>query len=566
MKPVDTTARLYDELWRELRRTWPLAQAHWSRFLLLRDPGEDSTQPSVAQIDLRSRQVTVNAELILKNELVDSLEAILAHEVGHHVRFPATMQTNARLRLLERTLVPDDDYSLINHFTDLLINEQLGDRLREPLMKVYRSFTVEPAFHGEGGWKRDPGFVFYLAIYEELWDLESGALMGPATAAFSEAFPAYRAEARVLACNVFALGPNLYAQFLYFLSIMLHYLTPPEEEELRANHPMHCGRGEPTADEWAEAVTPSSAELDAIRRAIEKGWFDADQADRLERAKSPENRIAGLPGFGTPDATAVPEIMAAYYRQQAENHLLRPPPQRRLGDLTVPTTLEEWELGEPTRDIDWTATFLLRGRELGGVLPLRRVKVAEEEGLEPSLWQPRIEIYLDVSGSMPNPCFAVNAMTLAAMILATGTVRAGGWVRALTYSSAPVLFWEWGRSETDVSRFLMHYVGGGTDFPFNILDESVRSCAGDQPIRVIITDSDFDSNVDHEPGNSGVLSRAAAASPRFVLLLRAPAASRVATYRGLGASVVAVDAMDDFPRMAAELTFALFPEPCDGRI
>ena len=39
--------------------------------------------------------MTVNAELILKNELVDSLEAILAHEVGHHVRFPGTMQTNA---------------------------------------------------------------------------------------------------------------------------------------------------------------------------------------------------------------------------------------------------------------------------------------------------------------------------------------------------------------------------------------------------------------------------------------------------------------------------------------
>ena len=49
-------------------------------------------------------------------------------------------------------------------------------------------------------------------------------------------------------------------------------------------------------------------------------------------------------------------------------------------------------------------------------------------------------------------------------------------------------------------------------------------------------------------------------------LLRAPAASRVAQYRGLGASVVAVESMDDFPRLAAELTFALFPEPCDGRI
>ncbi len=423
-----------DAFRRELHRCWPLAQAHWSRFLLLSDPGEDSTQPSVAQIDLRSRQVTVNTEMILEKDLGDTLEAILAHEVGHHVRFPATMQTLARLRLLERSLVPFDDYSLINHFTDLMINERLGHSLRGSLMKVYRAFTSEPAFHGEGHWKHDPAFLFYLAIYEELWELECGALMGPAESAFSAMFPAYRAEARILSGNLFALGPNVYTQFLYFLSVMIRYITPPDEDQPKASHPMQCGRGEPTPDEWAEAVTPSAAELEAIRRALQEDWFEKDQAERIGQNNRAENRIAGLPGSGTDDATAVPEIMAAYYRQQAEHYLLRPPPQRRLGELQVPTTLEEWELGDPTRDIDWMATLMLRGRELGGAMPLKRVKVAEEEGLEAPFWQPRMEIYLDVSGSMPNPCVAINAMTLAALILATGTVRAGGWVRALLYS------------------------------------------------------------------------------------------------------------------------------------
>ena len=555
-----------DELMRELHRCWPGAQAHWSRFLLLREPGEDSCQPSVAQIDLRSRQVTVNAAMILKNDLGDTIEAILAHEVGHHVRFPATMQTQARLRLLERTLVPFDDYSLINLFTDLMINERLGERLREPIVKVYRSFTAEPAFHSEARWKHDPAFLFYLGVYEELWGLEPGALMGSAAAAFGEIFPGYRADARMLAENLFALGPNLYTQFLYFLSVMVRYLAPPDQDQPQAGHSLQCGRGEPTPGEWAEAVTPSAGELEAIGRALKAGWFETDQAERLEQGTSAEDRIAGLPGFGTRAATLVPEIMAAYYRQQAEHHLLRPPPQRRLGELQVPTTLEEWELGDPLRDIDWVATFLLRGRELGGALPVKRVKVAEEEGLEAPLWQPRTEIYLDVSGSMPNPCFAINAMTLAAQILSTGTTRAGGWVRALLYSGAPLAFWEWTRSETEMSRFLMHYVGGGTDFPFGILDASVKECAGDQPIRVIITDRDFDRNFDEHPENAGVISGAAARSPHLVLLLHAPSPERVARYRGLGASVVPVLEMDDFPRLAADLTFALFPEESHGPV
>src|SRR5262245_52617596 len=89
-------------LWREAARCWPLAQAYWSRFLLLGQPADDSGQPSIAQIDLLTRQVSLNADQILARDLVGSVEALLAHEIGHHVRFPGTLQTQARLRLLER--------------------------------------------------------------------------------------------------------------------------------------------------------------------------------------------------------------------------------------------------------------------------------------------------------------------------------------------------------------------------------------------------------------------------------------------------------------------------------
>jgi hypothetical protein len=390
--------------------------------------------------------------------------------------------------------------------------------------------------------------------------------MGPAAAEFGAVFSGYRAEARVLAENLFALGPNVYTQFLYFLSVLLRYLTPPDDEKPQSHQPLRCGRGEPSPEEWGEAVTPSPAELDAIRRALREKWFDEDQCKRLEENNDVGGRLAGLPGFGTADARLVPEAMAAYYRRQAELYLLRPPPQRRLGELHTPTTLEEWEPGDATRDIDWLATLSLRGRELGGALPLKRVKVAEEEGLEAPLWQPRMEIYLDVSGSMPNPCLAVNALTLAAQILATGTVRAGGRVRAVVFSTAPVLFWEWSRSEVEVSRFLMHYVGGGTIFPFEILDASVQQCAGDQPIRVVITDRDWDRNFDASPQHAAIVARAVEQSPHFVLLLHAPDPSRVARYRGLGAAVVEVQARDDFPRLAADLTLALFPDESHGAV
>jgi hypothetical protein len=140
---------------------WPRAQAHWSRFLLLQPPVDDASQPSVAHIDLGTRRVGLHYRMIRDKGLLDCVEAILAHEVGHHVRYPATLAVQARLRMLEKALLPLDNYSLINLFTDLLINDTLRPALGEQLVRVYQAFASET------DWQRDPAFLFYLAIYEE---------------------------------------------------------------------------------------------------------------------------------------------------------------------------------------------------------------------------------------------------------------------------------------------------------------------------------------------------------------------------------------------------------------
>ena len=58
---------------------WPKAQAHWSRFLLLGAPVSGPASGSVAQIDLGSRQVSLDLRLVREKKLADCVEAILAH-------------------------------------------------------------------------------------------------------------------------------------------------------------------------------------------------------------------------------------------------------------------------------------------------------------------------------------------------------------------------------------------------------------------------------------------------------------------------------------------------------
>jgi hypothetical protein len=189
--------------------------------------------------------------------------------------------------------------------------------------------------------------------------------------------------------------------------------------------------------------------------------------------------------------------------------------------------------------------------------------IAETEGYDLRLWQPRMEIYLDISGSMPNPIYQLNAMTLAAQILTLGTTRAGGVVRAALYSHDPVLYWSWCRSEVEISKFLMHYIGGGTDFPFQLLQKSCDECRRDQPIRVVISDHDFDANFSAHQENHGIFITAATKSAHWILLLHCPDPAKVKLYRSLGATVVVIADFADFPRMAANLAHSLFPQAND---
>lgn len=546
----------------EISRLWPAAQAHWSRFLLLNHPDFSADAPSVAQIRLSTRQITLNDRLIERHGLLDCVEALLAHEIGHHVRYPGTLVVEARMRMLERTIIPLEGYSLTNIFQDLMINQHLGAALRDQMIQIYQAFASDTAFHAERGWKRDPAFVFYLAMYEALWQLPRASLIGEAIEAeFATAFPHYRAEAQWTVHELFHMEPNIYTQFLYFTSVMTRYLKPLIDEQLQQWLACQCGSDAPTPGDWADALTPTPAEIQAIERAAQAGWFAQDQADRLREISELEERIASLPGFGTDNAALIPEVMAAHYRGLAERHLVKPPPLPRLGEAIVPTTLEEWEISDPVTEIDWLATLSARGADLGTAQPLKRPKVAELEGYDVRLWQPRMEIYLDVSGSMPNPIFHLNAMTLAAQILTLGTTRAGGGVRAALYSHEPVLYWSWCRSEVEMSRFLMHYIGGGTLFPFPLLARSCAECQADKPIRVVITDSDFDHNFDSHPENRAIFLLAAQHSARWILLLHSPSPESVSLYRSLGADVIPIQDFADFPRLATELAHSLFPTP-----
>ncbi len=481
-----------------LERCWRQALDDWGMEVTLSPPAPLSEQKRdsdwggdepLAYIDLVSRQVVVNYPLLFDIGAKDSLTGVFAHELGHHLKFPHTLGLAASLQLLEQSLIPALPHSLTNLFFDLQVNEFVGRVRSEELAQVYRGFTRKPdatitsLFH------------FYLAIYEELWGLPPGDLTQPRLVEEMEKkFPGYRADARMFVQTFYAL-PEVYTQFVYFCSRVIRYLDP-EQDAKAAALPLMGDVPEPGIDDYQGALGGNSMIDRALEEAEQRGWFTEDNAKSVRATdvnngalSSIEKLSQHLPGH---QAQAFKEALVGHiYKRLLEQHLIKLPSQQPPSpDPFLPTTEENWELGDNPRSIDWTLSVLRQG-PLAAMNPLRRELEIEPPNENPNegTW---VEIYLDTSGSMPNPSASVNVMTLAAQILSAAAIRKGGRVRGIIYSSDHEES-EWMYNEDKARSFLLHYSGGGTDFPFAVFQKFAAERR--EVVRVIISDSDFLSNV-----------------------------------------------------------------------
>lgn len=461
----------------------------------------------LAYIDLETRQVVVNYALLRRLDAADSLTAVLAHEVGHHVRYPHSLGEAAALRVLEQRLLPGLSQSLTNLFYDLLVNEHVGRTRAQELIRVYRGFVAA----GDG--EISPLFAFYLTIYEELWGEPAGSLVPEAAfTKLEEKYPGTRADARVFVETFYELA-TVQLKFVYFCCRFLRYVETPSQ--VRYVIPLASDLPEPGLDDLDEAVRGNPLSEKALEEAAERGWLDdaEAQAEEADPFTTIDRITAHLPG--NQQGAFRRALVGRLYKRLVERHLLRLPEDAPRPEPSLPTVLEDWDHGDDPKAIDWTATVLTHG-PLAGAHPLRReLEVDEPPAAEGDV--PALEIYLDTSGSMPNPERALNTMTLAAQVLSASALRKNGLVRGIVYSSGPPKVSEWMRDEGKAREFLLHYVGGGTDFPFDLLREHVEERP--DAIRVIVSDSDFLYNVRPDSAKAALVD--AARRSRLVVALLA---------------------------------------------
>jgi len=500
---------------------WPAALAAWSRFTRLRAPTlcltakeakREGLTGSFAMIRLQDQAVVVSLDEVRASGVQDFAVEVLAHEIGHHVLAPATLTDHVRMIARMRRALPTLEQHaamVANLYTDLLINDRLQRGAGLRMAGVYRAMAAHSPGAGGAVW------ALYMRIYEILWSLERGSLGGGATDDRLEG------DAWLGARLVRSYARDWLDGSGRFAALLLPHLLEDTQSAARIEKLLDTraaaaganpsGLVDVDAGEAEGAVHPAAdPELSGLEEGDEESAAPPGTTERNRpaagQAREPFEYGAILRAAGIDLSDH--EAAVRYYRERALPHLVPFPgrPGPRGGD-PLPEGLEPWELGDPLDAADWLQTVLQSPHVVPGMTTVQRVW-GTTEAHEPRRIPLDLDLYVDSSGSMPNPQRVTSYPALAGAILCLSALRAGASVQVTLWSGARQFTKTPGfvRDETAALRVLTDFFGGGTAFPVHVLRDTWahRPKTANPAHLLVISDDGVSTMFDpDERGNSG---------------------------------------------------------------
>ena len=512
--------------WRE---AWPKALECWSRYTRLSEPRwcftardlkREGLTGSFAKIRFSDHGIVIGFEKIVEYELEDYAEEILAHEIGHHVFCPGDLIDNARALAQTRLGLPSLEAQapqILNMYEDLLINDRLfrfhGHRHDQIYQRIAKANSAEPS----------PLWGLYMGAFEVLWGLERGSLGGGKLKGAADG------DARLAARLVRVYGKDWIRGAGGFAALCFPYLLKEKKKSLSSPRlrvlldSVRSGVGSEIPmglvdEEGMEIVHPS------LDPAVVGDSFRPGE-DKARQTEGENNATSGSDGGG-PGQCREPfeygqilkalgielsdhDLAVKYYRERAIPHLV-PFPSQAAPVSTEPLMegLEPWDVGSPWELVDWFQSVMISPNIVPGLTTVRRswgVMQGRERDPEPL----DLDLYVDCSGSIPNPQRQLSYLTLAGAIVVLSALRAGSRVQATLWSGARQFEMtpDFVRDETQILRVLTGYFGGGTAFPNHIFRETYQDRQEhERPVHILVLSDDGIDTMARpdEKGNPGM--------------------------------------------------------------
>lgn len=504
---------------------WPEAIALWSRFTKLREPKwcfddkeekSEGLTGSFAMIRLADTSIVISLTQVQENKLEQFPLEILGHEIGHHVYCPADLSDQGRMIARIRRALPTKEQHapfIANIYADLLINDRLHRGAGLCMAEVYKAL---------GGETEDRFWTFYMRIYEILWSLQRGSLAKGKIDATLEG------DSQLGARLVRAYARDWMKGAGRFAALCLTYLLEDDGKQVQQIlkgwlDTMKSGAGgmpdglvEIDPDELADAVHPAyDEELSGVGSEAAGDTESKDSVPVIEatskggsagQCREPFEYGEILRGLGV--NLNPQELAIRYYRERAVPHLVKFP-TKEMPESKEPLVeaLDVWDVGSPMEDIDWIESVIVSPQVIPGYTTVQRT-YGTSSGSLPEREAVDLDLYVDCSGSMPNPQHATSYLTLAGAIITLSALRVGSRVKATLWSGKHDFktTGDFTRDEHAIFQILTGYIGGATAFPIHLLRDTFQDRKiADRAVHIlVISDDGVDTMFDQdEKGNRG---------------------------------------------------------------
>ncbi len=499
------------------KRLWPQALAVWSRFTKLSEPRwcftandekEALLSQSFAMIRLTDQAVVISLRLVQKLKLERFGLEVMSHEIGHHVYCPGDLSDQARMIARMRRALPGKEYlapMIANLYTDLMINDRLVRQHKLDIAGVYRTINDSSA---------DAMWTFYMRICEILWLAPKGSL---AKGAIDDKL---EGDAQLGARLIRNYARDWLDGSGRFAALCMPYLLKDggaAVQQIMSVWQDTMNTGENGFPDGLSTIDPGEMKGnlhpafddndDAEGSGDLSGSADESQPGQSRgQARQPFEYGQIIKSLGLD--LSEHDIAVRYYREQALPHLIPFPvilqPQSK---EPLPEGFDVWDIGSPVDQIHWTESAIRSPYVIPGYTTVEQV-YGTTEGSLPEKIPVDLDLYVDCSGSMPNPQHSVSYLTLAGAIISLSALRAGAKVQATLWSGKNQFDTTQGfvRDEQAILRILTGYLGDGTAFPIHKLrDTYFPRKPEDRKAHILIISDDGVTTMfeKDEQGNSG---------------------------------------------------------------
>ncbi|MCB1051705.1 MAG: VWA domain-containing protein [Acidobacteria bacterium] len=519
VKPLSPTA-----LTTAWQSAWPHALSLWSKFTQLSEPRwcwseseekEQGLQSSFAMIRLNDQAVVVSLRQVQTMGLEDYPLEVLGHEIGHHVFCPGDLTEHGLMlaAILRQIKGFENAAGLIaNLFSDLLINDRLVRQAQARMHEIYQKLMARNP-------QADPLWSLYMRIYEILWALPRQTLCAEKCSDEMEGDAQLGARLVRVYSREAIRGAGLFAAMCFpYLAknqgkttqkILEGWLDTQAAGEgdsipggLVAVNPEELDTGHPALDPRLNPIPPAQqSDADQVEPDPQSNRSNPEQQCREPFELGAILRAMGLKWDDH-------DVAARYYKERALPHLV-PFPQQIKPETEEPQMegLEPWDIGSPFEEADWFQSVLISPHPVPGITTVKRV-YGKVQGANPQKIPLDLDLYIDCSGSMPNPIRNTSYLALAGAIMVLSALRVGARVQATLWSGPRQFDTTFGfiSDEKRLMRVLTGFFGGGTAFPLHILrDTYEKRTSKDRPAHIlVISDEGVDTLFNRdEKGQAG---------------------------------------------------------------